>query len=206
MTSSQPVLELKSAPPANRSGGGFLFLIQITIYLLVSGLLFCGLALLIFPDQQERLILYLSGGTAVLFFLILLSSRLSAFSSVDRRDLQRKAQIYATLLPQNLVGQSVEEQMKLLMLGRQTALEYSQELVNDYKKVRRTCRNLYYILQLSTIILSSVTPILVLVDKQINVPYVQWIPVICPAIAAIVTSIATSSFPFKPAGPKPTRW
>ncbi|NER00634.1 MAG: DUF4231 domain-containing protein [Cyanothece sp. SIO2G6] len=80
---------------------------------------------------------------------------------------------------------------------RARAVQYSQDLIDDYKNVRRNSRNIYYIFQISTIILSGVTPILVLLDKvDIQVAWIKWLPVIFPAIASIVTSLATS-FPFQ---------
>jgi hypothetical protein len=70
-------------------------------------------------------------------------------------------------------------------------------LINDYKKTRNIARSLYYFLQISTVILSGVTPILVLVDKlETGQPWLKWLPVICPAVASIVASIVTS-FPFQ---------
>lgn len=52
-------------------------------------------------------------------------------------------------------------------------------------------------MQLGTIVFSGVTPILVLVDKlETGIPWLKWLPVICPAIASIVASIVTS-FPFQ---------
>jgi len=52
-------------------------------------------------------------------------------------------------------------------------------------------------LQISTVVLSGVTPILVLVDKlEAGQAWLKWLPVICPAIASIVASIVTS-FPFQ---------
>ena len=72
-----------------------------------------------------------------------------------------------------------------------------QDLVKDYKKTRQQSQVLYYSLQLSTIIFSGVTPILVLVDKlETGQPWLKWLPVICSAIASIVASIVTS-FPFQ---------
>lgn len=65
------------------------------------------------------------------------------------------------------------------------------------KKTRNIARSLYYFLQISTVILSGVTPILVLVDKlETGQPWLKWLPVICPAVASIVASIVTS-FPFQ---------
>lgn len=81
--------------------------------------------------------------------------------------------------------------------AREKALQYSQELIDDYKKTRNQSRNLYYAFQMATIILSGVTPILVLVDKLITEQAVlMWLTVICPAFASIVASVATS-FPFQ---------
>jgi len=77
------------------------------------------------------------------------------------------------------------------------ALRYSQELIDDYKKTRGLARNIYYVLQLGTIVLSGVTPILVLVDElETGSIWLKWLPVICPAIASIVASMVTS-FPFQ---------
>lgn len=81
--------------------------------------------------------------------------------------------------------------------ARAKALEYCQDLINDYKNVRNWARNLYYVLQISTVVLSGVTPILVLVDKlEAGQAWLKWLPVICPALASIVASIVTS-FPFQ---------
>ncbi|AFY57458.1 hypothetical protein Riv7116_5057 [Rivularia sp. PCC 7116] len=81
--------------------------------------------------------------------------------------------------------------------AREKALGYAQELIKDYKKTRAISRNLYYGLQIGTIILSGVTPILVLVDKiQASDTWLKWLPVIFPAVASIVASIVTS-FPFQ---------
>lgn len=81
--------------------------------------------------------------------------------------------------------------------ARVKALEYCQELINDYKKTRNLARNFYYVLQIATVILSGITPILVLVDKlEAGQNWLKWLPVICPALASIIASIVTS-FPFQ---------
>lgn len=50
---------------------------------------------------------------------------------------------------------------------------------------------------MATIVLSGVTPILVLLDKtDAGFPGLKWLPVIFPALASIVTSVSTS-FPFQ---------
>ncbi|WP_336884940.1 DUF4231 domain-containing protein [Nostoc punctiforme] len=69
-------------------------------------------------------------------------------------------------------------------------------MIDDYKKIRGVSRNLYYSLQIA-VILSGVTPILVLVDKlEAGQAWLKWLPVLCPAIASIVASIVIS-FPFQ---------
>ncbi|NEO06632.1 DUF4231 domain-containing protein [Moorena sp. SIO3I8] len=84
-----------------------------------------------------------------------------------------------------------------ITLAIEKALTYSQELIDDYKKTRRTSRNAYYVAQMLTIILSGITPILVLLDKlETGSSLLKWLPVIFPAIASIVASVSTS-FPFQ---------
>lgn len=66
-----------------------------------------------------------------------------------------------------------------------------------YKGTRSNSRNIYYTLQLATLVFSGITPILVLVDKlEIGISWFKWLPVIFPAIASIVASVVTS-FPFQ---------
>jgi hypothetical protein len=109
-----------------------------------------------------------------------------------RREFAKKAEIYSSLLSND---NSLETNTAIP--ARQKALQYSQDLIDDYKKVRNVSRNLYYFLQISTVILSGVTPILVLVDKlEAGQAWLKWLPVICPAVASIVASIVTS-FPFQ---------
>ncbi|NEQ17761.1 MAG: DUF4231 domain-containing protein, partial [Moorea sp. SIO3E2] len=84
-----------------------------------------------------------------------------------------------------------------ITLAIEKALTYSQELIDDYKKTRRTSRNAYYVAQMLTIILSGITPILVLLDKlETGSALLKWLPVIFPAVASIVASVSTS-FPFQ---------
>ena len=70
-------------------------------------------------------------------------------------------------------------------------------MIDDYKTIRGSSRNIYYTLQLATVVFSGITPILVLVDKlDVGISWFKWLPVIFPAIASIVASIVTS-FPFQ---------
>ncbi|NJL84026.1 MAG: DUF4231 domain-containing protein [Chloroflexaceae bacterium] len=76
-------------------------------------------------------------------------------------------------------------------------MQYSQDLIDDYKRLRRNSRNIYYSSQFLTIVLSGLTPILVLLDKlDLSITWIKWLPVIFPAIASIVAS-GTTSFPFQ---------
>lgn len=107
-------------------------------------------------------------------------------------NLARKAEIYKYLLADKTTSFD-----NMVAPAREKALQYSQELIDDYKKVRGQARNIYYSAQLATVILSGITPILVLLDKLESAPsWLKWFPVICPATAAIVSSIVTS-FPFQ---------
>ncbi len=194
MTSSQtttqsPQLENQSTLPS------FLLLIKVLQSLDIAALVFFTIAALTMPEQRDRFILYNAALLAGLIFLFLLSGQLENFAKGVRTDIKTKAGLYAKLLPKkDASGES--DAFNDCTESREKALEYSQELIDDYKKVRKTSRNYYYVFQISTIILSGVTPILVLVDKQESIPYLRWLPVIFPALAAIVTSIATS-FPFQ---------
>ena len=110
----------------------------------------------------------------------------------QKTELSKKAELYTSLLSN---GTTLD--YNTVLPARAKALEYCQELIDDYKSSRNLARTLYYVLQISTVILSGVTPILVLVDKlEAGQSWLKWLPVICPAVASIVASIVTS-FPFE---------
>jgi len=145
----------------------------------------------LFNTEQNTLI-YAVAAVVILFFLILLIRRLSNTyaRSTKQVDNQRKAQLYSCLF-----GDSEKDEP--INIIRSRAIQYCQELIDDYRDTRRNARNTYYIFQISTIILSGVTPILVLLDQtDANAPWLRWLSVLFPAIASIVTSISTS-FPFQ---------
>ena len=188
-----------SQPQKQSSFGGLLLFLKMSQALCLALLIFCVIATYLMPAQYHRLVLYDAGLLAVFIFLFLLKGQFADFAKTVRVDLKQKAQLYANLLPKKDASDDSTDE---LIDSRERALEYCQELIDDYKKVRKTARNLYYILQLATIILSGVTPILVVVDQQSSAEmpsYVRWLPVIFPAIAAIVSSFSTS-FPLE------TRW
>ncbi|NES21488.1 MAG: DUF4231 domain-containing protein [Symploca sp. SIO3E6] len=175
------------------ASSGFVLLLKTLQSLGVAALIFCAIATFIIPEQYNRFLVYDAGLLAGLLFLFLINSQFADLRKSAKFDLKRKAGLYANLLPKKDDSDGVTEGFTE---SREKALEYCQNLIQDYIRVRQTSRNFYYIFQLSTIVLSGITPIFVLVDKQIDVPYLQWLPVICPAVAAVVTSVATS-FPFQ---------
>ena len=144
-------------------------------------------------DHQQ----YVTAATVALtvaigLFLLNRQSVKNAKKEAQRNELSQKAELYTSLLSN---GTTLD--YDTVLPARAKALEYCQELINDYKSSRNLARTLYYVLQISTVILSGVTPILVLVDKlETGQPWLKWLPVICPAIASIVASIVTS-FPFQ---------
>ena len=147
----------------------------------------------VFPDNQLIVIwaaVFLSS-----FIFLFLANRQLASNSRNRAnelEIRRKAQLYSYLLNPNTSSEN-----NLITPVREKALRYCQELIDDYKNTRETSRNIYYTFQLATVILSGVTPILVLVDKlEPSQAFFKWLPVICPAVASIVASIVTS-FPFQ---------
>ncbi|WP_013322349.1 DUF4231 domain-containing protein [Gloeothece verrucosa] len=178
---------------SSSENAGFLSALKIFEYLLLA--IFIGTIIfnLIFPELQ-LVKLYSAGSAAVLVFVYLIDQELAKGynKSSERFELTRKAKLYDALRSDVTGGAN-----KFITPARVRALKYSQDLIDDYKKTRETSRNIYYIFQIATIVLSGVTPILVLVDKlETGNGWLKWLPVICPAIAAIVASIVTS-FPFQ---------
>ncbi|OSO90751.1 hypothetical protein B7O87_07995 [Cylindrospermopsis raciborskii CENA303] len=170
-----------------------LLFLKLIDYLLAA--VFIGAALIIYFDSNNQPYLLAGIGAsaiAILLFLINRNSVGAAEKQAKKNEFTKKAELYTSLL-QN--SNSLEN--NTIVPARAKALEYCQDLINDYKKTRNIARSLYYVLQISTVILSGVTPILVLVDKlETGQPWLKWLPVICPAVASIVASIVTS-FPFQ---------
>ena len=170
-----------------------LLTLKVGEYLLLAGSVGAGVVTYISPEVQIAKIL-LAVLTAGWIFMLLVNLRvLKRFRRVSLRyKINKNAELYNAL-----VGSKKLIVNPSLNTARVNALEYCQELVEDYKSTRRNCRNIYYASQLATVVLSGITPILVLVDKlEAGVSWLKWLPVICPAIAAIVASIVTS-FPFQ---------
>ncbi|MBN3892487.1 MAG: DUF4231 domain-containing protein [Nostoc sp. JL31] len=170
-----------------------LFNLKVIEYLLLAAFISAGLFIIFLSDDKTVVI---SGAVSLtfLFFLLLINRQVfqTYKQAAYKSELTKKAELYSYLLTN-----SNSWNKDTLTLTRGKALQYSQDLIDDYKRIRGVSRNLYYSLQIATVILSGVTPILVLVDKlEAGQAWLKWLPVLCPAIASIVASIVTS-FPFQ---------
>jgi hypothetical protein len=147
----------------------------------------------VFPENQ-LIVIWAAVFLSSFIFLFLANRQLASNfrNRANQLEIRRKAELYSYLLNPNTAAGN-----NLITPVREKALRYCQELIDDYKNTRETSRNIYYTFQLATVILSGVTPILVLVDKlEPSQAFFKWLPVICPAVASIVASIVTS-FPFQ---------
>jgi hypothetical protein len=194
MTTSEITnFDQKNQTDLSTSSSQKLSFLKTVQYFSLAGFVFVCLLYQIFPNNQ-LIVIWGAVFLSTFIFLFLTNRQVSQEyrNTAKQLDLGRKAELYACLLDPNT---SLEN--KSISLARQKALQYCQELIDDYKKTRETARNIYYIFQLATVILSGVTPILVLVDKlEAGQAWLKWLPVICPAVASIVASIVTS-FPFE---------
>ncbi|KOP27679.1 hypothetical protein AMR41_03620 [Hapalosiphon sp. MRB220] len=169
-----------------------LFTFKVIEYLLLAIFFLSAIFIILYPSQK---VVITPGVVSLIisFFLLLINRQLieDIKKSIHQSEISKKAQIYTYLLNNNPNNKDT------VALTRVKALQYCQNLIDDYKRVHISARNLYYGLQIATVILSGVTPILVLVDKlEAGQAWLKWLPVLCPAIASIVASIVTS-FPFQ---------
>ncbi|GBF79058.1 DUF4231 domain-containing protein [Aphanothece sacrum] len=161
--------------------------LKILEYLCLDAFIATVIITLFFRDNQLLLTL---DAAFLASFVFLFLFNWQYFSYRDKAERDKK---YEQLI------EPLTESTSRIQLERENALRYCQQLVEDYTKTRGNARNLYYFFQMSTIIFSGVTPVLVLVDKlDTNKTsfWIAWLPVIFPAIASIVASIATS-FPLE---------
>ncbi len=196
MTDSQATTETAASPAKKPSSfSGWLFFLNFLQTLCLAVLIFYAIATYLYPDQYD--IIYGAGLLAVLVFLFLLKRQVANFGKAGRGDLAYQARLFTNMLPKKNASEDASDE---LIETRERALEYCQELIEDYDKVRVRSRNVYYILQVLTILLAGVTPILVVVEQQVKGPdvpfWLQWSPVVFPAIAAIISSFSTS-FPLE---------
>jgi cytochrome c biogenesis protein CcdA len=170
-----------------------LFFLRFFDYVLIAIAIGAVFVIKFYGDNQDSVIYGAIVLTVTIFlFYLNRNSIKEAKQASQKQQLAQKAELYTSLLSNNSGLDS-----NIIIPARTKALEYCQELINDYKNVRDLSRSLYYVLQISTVVLSGVTPILVLVDKiEADQGWLKWLPVICPAVASIVASIVTS-FPFQ---------
>jgi len=170
-----------------------LFFFKLIDYLLAAVAMTSGLIIYVDSINQQ----YVAAASVALtvsigLFIFNRQSVKNAKKEAKKTELSKKAELYTSLL-----SNGIALDYNTVLPARTKALEYCQELIDDYKSARNLARTLYYVLQISTVILSGVTPILVLVDKlEAGQSWLKWLPVICPAVASIVASIVTS-FPFE---------
>ena len=170
-----------------------LFFLKLIDYLLAA-VAIASFGIIYFDSSNQEHIIAASVALtlAIGLFIFNRQSVNSAKSKAERNQLSKRAKLYTSLL-----SKDTQVDHNTVLPARTKALEYSQELIDDYKSSRDLNRTLYYVLQISTVILSGVTPILVLVDKlEAGQNWLKWLPVICPAVASIVASVVTS-FPFE---------
>lgn len=166
--------------------------LKIGQYLFLAALI--GTSIISFVvEKQAIIVIWIAVIVSFLVFLVLLDRQLAQEASRQMQlDVAKRAEIY-----QYLVDEQQQPGSNPITVARENALQYCQELIEDYKKSRQTSRNIYYVFQMATIVFSGITPILVLVDKlDIGVVWFKWLPVIFPAVASIVASVVTS-FPFQ---------
>lgn len=175
------------------SSSQILSFVKIIEYLSLAGFIGAWSLTRVFPDNQLIVIWAAVFLSSFVFFFLANKQLASNFRNrANQLEIRRKAELYSYLLNPNTSSEN-----NLITPVREKALRYCQELIDDYKNTRETSRNIYYTFQLATVILSGVTPILVLVDKlEPSQAFFKWLPVICPAVASIVASIVTS-FPFQ---------
>lgn len=194
MTTSEIAnLDQKNQTEISASSPETLSLLKIVEYLSLAAVVGVGILAILFRDNQ--IIPIWEAGFLSTFIFLFLTNRQSIQNSKNaakQLDIGKKAELYTCLLDPNNAWEN-----RPINQAREKALQYSQDLIDDYKNTRETARNIYYTFQMATVILSGITPILVLVDKlEAGQAWLKWLPVICPAIASIVASIVTS-FPFQ---------
>jgi hypothetical protein len=179
--------------PDTDEAPSFYIIFKFVEYILLATFIGTTVLSIILPAHQT-LATYSTLSISGFIFIFLVNKQL-AFN------LQRKM-LKADVITKSAIQDAMMEltegtAQKRASIARIRALRYCQELIDDYKRTRRNSRNIYYVSQISTTILSGITPILVVVERLDSGPiWFKWLPVVFPAVAAIVSSIVTS-FPFQ---------
>ncbi|NEP45345.1 MAG: DUF4231 domain-containing protein [Okeania sp. SIO2H7] len=168
------------------SNSGVLLFLKVLEYLSLAAAIGFSITVFFLPEYLP-LRIGVAVSVSAFIFLLLVNRQFGSYYTNRSKQLllSNKA-----LLRNIALSKGQEDRLTPLV---EKALGYSQDLIDDYKRVRRSARNIYYILQLGTVVLYGVTPILVLVDKlETSDSWLKWLPVICPAAASIIASVATS--------------
>ncbi|MEH2080413.1 MAG: hypothetical protein V7K89_10485 [Nostoc sp.] len=123
-----------------------MFNFKVIEYLLLADFVSSGLFIILLSDDKTVVI---SGAVSLtfLFFLLLINRQLfqNYKKAAYQSELTKKIELYSYLLTNpNSWNKDT------LTLTRGKALQYSQDLIDDYKKIRGVSRNLYYSLQIAT--------------------------------------------------------
>lgn len=138
-------------------------------------------------------IFLLSGSISLGLFLLFTLINQQIYSRSHRQHTALRVQDQATLWVMDVP----EPERTTIVAARETALSYCQRLIKQYQQTRSISRTLYYSLQLSSIVLSILTPIFVLLNKlHPTESRWEWLPVVFPILVAIVGSISIA-FPFQ---------
>jgi Protein of unknown function (DUF4231) len=185
---SYPKIKNLSPPQWDKMSSIFKIIELVLLCAFLAGIV----VVFILKDDRQALIFgIISLSIALMLLLINRQIFQDSQKAVYQASIYNRAELY------DYLAQVSSQSTNNLIPAREKALQYCQELIDDYKKTRGLSRNFYYTLQLTTVIFSGVTPILVLVDKlEAGQAWLKWLPVIFPAIASIIASIATS-FPFQ---------
>ena len=97
-------------------------------------------------------------GIIVFFFVVARSVGQVVRRSEQDRDATTKACLFGQFGSAELSDESIAQ-----LRGR--AVKYCEDLIRDYRSLRSRSQVIYYVFQMATIVLSGVTPILVLLDK-----------------------------------------
>ncbi|MGK7904175.1 MAG: DUF4231 domain-containing protein [Hormoscilla sp.] len=188
----KPKESVKKVEKSSRKG--IALPLKVLEYMSLAAAIGLSITAFVFPGYFW-LIVAVAIAVGLFVFMFLVNLQLETNYAKEAKDLNLKNK--ALLCNSCLSGTKQLTENSQVTPVVEKALRYSQGLIEDYKKTRGLSRNIYYVLQLGTILLSGVTPILVLVDKlETGSVWLKWLPVICPAIASIVASMVTS-FPFQ---------
>ncbi|MEB3339854.1 DUF4231 domain-containing protein [Okeania sp.] len=190
MIDSQPKNLLVDIYKLKPPSSGILPFLKILTYLSFVVAIISTITIFAFPELIQLLIIIIIFCIGVFIFLF-------PINRVLEKNYNKKINNYNVLKAKNIYIKTAQledsPKVKQIMEGVEIALSYTEELLERYRTLRVEARFFYYLLQITTIIFSAVTPILVLVEKSETAPnWLKWLPVIFPAIAAIVASLSTA--------------